>query len=68
MDRITLVPCETEKYCEWSTGGKYALVGKISGDIHMIFVSESLYKAEAVRDAYTKIMKDSGYHIMKVKE
>jgi hypothetical protein len=25
-------------------------------------------KAEAVRDAYTKIMKDSGYHIMKVKE
>jgi hypothetical protein len=68
MSRITLIPCETEKYCEWSTGGKYALVGKTSGDIHMIFVSHSYENAKVIRDSYTKIMKDAGYDIMKVKE
>jgi hypothetical protein len=68
MSRITLIPIDNELQYEWSAGVRYALVGKTSGDIHMIFVAHCYEKAKDVRDSYTKIMRDSGYHIMKVKE
>jgi hypothetical protein len=68
MDRITLIPIDNELQYVWSTGNKYALVGKTSRDIHMIFVSHSYENAKVIRDSYTKIMKDAGYDIMKVKD
>ncbi len=68
MSKTTLVPIDNEFQYEWSAGVRYALVGKISGEIHMIFNANSYEKAKEIRDSYHKIMKDSGYHIMKVKE
>lgn len=68
MDRITLIPIDNELQYEWSAGVRYALVGKTSRNIHMIFVAHSYENAKEVRDSYTKIMKDAGYDIMKVKD
>ncbi len=65
---ITLIPCNNEVESEWTEGLKYALVGKTSEETHMIFVVSSYWQATEVRDSFTKIMKDSDYEIMEVKE
>ena len=68
MSRITLIPIDNELQYEWSAGVRYALVGKTSGDIHMLFVAHSYEKAKEIRDNYHRIMGDAGYDIMKVKD
>jgi hypothetical protein len=68
MTKITLIPCDNELQYEWNEGIRYALVGKTSGEIHMIFISNNYENAKVIKDTYRKIMCDSGYHIMKVKE
>jgi len=66
MSKITLIPIDNELQYEWIEGVRYALVGKSSDEIHMIFVAYNYDDAKAIRDSYTKIMRDAGYHIMRV--
>ena len=64
---IKLIPIDNEIEREWFSEYRYALVDKGSDFIYMIFVAYNYNEAKAIRDSYTKIMKDeNGYDIMKV--
>lgn len=65
---IALKPIETEstKY-EWVPSiQKYAIVGKSSECIHMIFAAHSINQAFEVLHDYEATMQDAGYNLMMV--
>ena len=72
-DRIKLKPISPEmndyKWCSASLiHKKYALVGRNSQQIHMMFLSPSLIQAKDICSHYNDTMDDAGYDLMVVDE
>lgn len=52
---------------EWDGGKRYALVGKMSGYIHMVFNAWDIDQAMEIQRLYEKMRDDAGYELMEVK-
>lgn len=65
---MKLRPVETpsEHYDFADTGTWYALVGRASGYVYMVFDAHNVQEAERVRLLYSDQRKDSGYDLMRV--
>lgn len=53
---------------EWDGGRRYALVGKMSGYVHMVFTAWDLDQAMEVQSFYEKVREDAGYELMEVEK
>lgn len=53
---------------EWDGGKRYALVGKMSGYVHMVFCAWDLEQAMDIQSLYEKVREDAGYELMEVEK
>lgn len=53
---------------EWDGGKRYALVGKMSGYVHMVFTAWDVEQAMDIQSLYEKVREDAGYELMEVEK